>query len=539
MKDFKKYLEDILYVSKITNTNNKKLIIFIAVILAQLTAVSDIALILFFAAIITGDINQSNLFTPLVEVVLEYKIILPLVVLSRFTFIYFQSITLKKLELDIQENIKIYLLNEVFDKRNYSVADAYFYINVLSGHVSFFYSNLASFLNSILQIIAYLFYLFLADSRTIITFLLGALVIYYPTKYLIKKAREYMDKSYKFAQKTNYEIQRIIENMFLIKLLKKDNLELKNFSTTVKNLNLSELKNHKYGAINSFLPSFITMFVFSVLLIFSNLAKAITLDFIGVTLRLFQSIGVFNASLNKIINSHVHLEKFYDIEKNKELINKENFKISDSIDKNAIEVNNVTFSYFNSEEIIFENIQLNIPLNSHTVITGPNGSGKSTLLGLISGVLYSQEGNITSYKSKYGFIGATPMIFTGTVRENLLYGNDKTLSDEEMLNYLVKFDTFKESGSYDLDKKVDNKSLSSGQMQKLAFIRALLADVEILLLDESTANLDTKSRDLIFDILKKQNVTIVNSTHDPKYFKNVDHNLNIEIIEEKRVLIFN
>ena len=92
---------------------------------------------------------------------------------------------------------------------------------------------------------------------------------------------------------------------------------------------------------------------------------------------------------------------------------------------------------------------------------------------------------------------------------------------------------------HDLDKKVDNKSLSSGQMQKLAFIRALLADVEILLLDESTANLDTKSRDLIFDILKKQNVTIVNSTHDPKYFKNVDHNLNIEIIEEKRVLIFN
>jgi ABC-type lipoprotein export system ATPase subunit len=75
-------------------------------------------------------------------------------------------------------------------------------------------------------------------------------------------------------------------------------------------------------------------------------------------------------------------------------------------------------------------------------------------------------------------------------------------------------------------------------MQKLAFVRALLENVEILLLDESTANLDEKSRDLIFKILKDQSVTIINSTHDPQYFKNVDHNLRIEIVEEKRTLIF-
>ena len=81
--------------------------------------------------------------------------------------------SLKNLELSIQKNLKVYLVNEVFEKRNYSVADAYFYINVLSGHVSFFYSNVAGFLNSLLQIVAYSFYLFLSDSRTILTFGLG------------------------------------------------------------------------------------------------------------------------------------------------------------------------------------------------------------------------------------------------------------------------------------------------------------------------------------------------------------------------------
>ena len=90
-----------------------------------------------------------------------------------------------------------------------------------------------------------------------------------------------MDKSYKFSVQTNYEVQRIIENMFLIKILKKDNEEIDNFKKTVNSFNLSNLANHKYGAINSFLPSFITMFVFSIFLIFSTLARSITLDFMG------------------------------------------------------------------------------------------------------------------------------------------------------------------------------------------------------------------------------------------------------------------
>ena len=51
-------------------------------------------------------------------------------------------------------------------------------------------------------------------------------------------------------------------------------------------------------------------------------------------------------------------------------------------------------------------------------------------------------------------------------------------------------------------------------MQKVSFIRALLADIEILILDESTSNLDSESRNLIFDVLKRKNITIINSTHN-------------------------
>jgi ABC-type bacteriocin/lantibiotic exporter with double-glycine peptidase domain len=71
-------------------------------------------------------------------------------------------------------------------------------------------------------------------------------------------------------------------------------------------------------------------------------------------------------------------------------------------------------------------------------------------------------------------------------------------------------------------------------MQKIAFVRALVAEPTILLLDEATSNLDDSSKEKIFKILKNRKITIINSTHDPDKFQNVDFNLNIEINNEIR-----
>ena len=254
-------------------------------------------------------------------------------------------------------------------------------------------------------------------------------------------------------------------------------------------------------------------------------------------MRLFQSIGLLTNSFNQIINSHVHIEKFYQIETNKLIANKENFKFINDKHKNIIEIENLNFKYFNSEDYIFENLNLEIKKNTHTILTGPNGSGKSTLLGLISGVFYSETGIVKSYTEKFAYIGAIPLIFSSNLRENILYGNDKKIEDSEILNLLKRLKTFKESSNYDLDKEVSNKTLSSGQMQKIAFVRALLAEPEILLLDESTANLDDESRKTIFEILRNKEVTIFNSTHDPDQFLKVDKFLNINIVNEKRFVV--
>tara|TARA_A100001015_G_scaffold317756_1_gene435548 strand:+ start:1397 stop:3016 length:1620 start_codon:yes stop_codon:yes gene_type:complete len=531
VSNFRKVISDVLYVSKITRVGNKKLLVISVALLAQLTAVSDIAIIAIFASIIADQFTNIELINELILFILDFPILIAIMVVLRFIFLYFQQILIKNLEFNVNLNMKTYLLNEVFEKRNYSVADTYFYVNALSGHIAYFYSSFSGFLTSLLQIFIYSSYLLVVDSRSVGLFIVGVAILVYPIKKLLDAARNYMNNSYYKSQDANREIQRVVENMFLIKILKKDVYEMQRFEKSISSMFKNLLMNYKVGLVNGFLPSFLTLSSLSIVLGFSTYAKMITLDFIGVTLRLFQSLGNLTSTMNQIINSHVHIEKFYEIDNNKIELNKENFQIHSA---STIEVSNLDFGYFNSDVNIYSDINFSIKKDTHVVVTGPNGSGKSTLLGLLSGVLYAQNGTVKSFSDKFGYIGATPMIFEATLLENIMYGNELNVSNEDIYDYLRTLDTFKEEESYSLDRTINNKSLSSGQMQKIAFIRAFLSDTEILLLDEATANLDDNSKDIIFKILKEKNITIINCTHDPESFENVDANLKISLDNEIR-----
>jgi ABC-type multidrug transport system fused ATPase/permease subunit len=123
-----------------------------------------------------------------------------------------------------------------------------------------------------------------------------------------------------------------------------------------------------------------------------------------------------------------------------------------------------------------------------------------------------------------------------TLRENLMYGNKNSKSDEEILEMIQSFNLFEDKVKVDLDIKVNNKSLSSGQMQKIAFMRVLLSDADVLFLDESTSNLDEETKELIFNLILNSTLTIINSTHDIDSFKNYTNHYKIELSRGKRFL---
>jgi ABC-type transport system involved in cytochrome bd biosynthesis fused ATPase/permease subunit len=239
--------------------------------------------------------------------------------------------------------------------------------------------------------------------------------------------------------------------------------------------------------------------------------------------------------MSMLVSTHVHLDKLLLVERNRNLESNFSYEV-DSESDDAIKLNKVSFSFINSDNNFYEKIDLSFEKNKHHVITGVNGSGKSTLLGILSGALLPFEGSATKNTDKIGYIGASPLILEDTLRANLKYASKDEISDDEMMVLLDEFKVFSENTIDKLDEIITNKTLSSGQMQKVSFIRAFLSNCEILFLDESTANLDVQTKKQISDILSTKEITIINSTHNPEDFV-FDKHLKITINNnDKRII---
>lgn len=530
------FYDDLVKVSKLTKTSNKKFRIFLLAIVLNLLVFFDVMIILYFSVLFSQKIQFDNF---IIEYFLANSFYLPFFIVFRFLFIYLEKIITTKLQIDIERNLRTHLLEEVFTRGNVSISDAYYYVNTLSAQVGGFYSTLATFFGSFLQIMVFSIYLLLSNFQAVATFAAGSVFLFIPTLILTKKGREFAHIAYESGLEISSDLEKVLDNLFLIKILKLVKKEVNKFRDSLDRFYYSRLSDIKVGTANTLMPNFFTLFILSILLVFFDFIKFLTFDFIGILLRLFQSLGIFNKNIHTVSAFHVYLEKLYEIEMNKDSISSDNFYLDENIDSNSsIIFDKVSFKYLGTDEEMFNYLSLQIPRGEHTIITGPNGSGKSTLLGLMSGIFYSTSGKVSTFSSKYGYVSATPMILNATLRENLLYGINSEVDDSVMKDYIKLFKVFNEDHNIELGQKISNKKLSTGQMQKVSFIRALISGIEILILDESTSNLDTDSKKLIFSILNDQNLTIINSTHSPEDFLGYDNHIVITIDNNKRKVNF-
>lgn len=171
-----------------------------------------------------------------------------------------------------------------------------------------------------------------------------------------------------------------------------------------------------------------------------------------------------------------------------------------------IEFQDVTFRYPDGEEYVLEHFNLKIPFGSNIAIVGETGAGKSTLVNLICRFFEPTEGSILIdgkdirersqlwLHSAIGYVLQTPHLFSGTVRENLTYGNPSA-SEEEIYRALdlVSARSLIEKLEHGLDTDVGEGGdlLSAGEKQLISFARAIIANPKILILDEATASVDT------------------------------------------------
>lgn len=186
----------------------------------------------------------------------------------------------------------------------------------------------------------------------------------------------------------------------------------------------------------------------------------------------------------------------------------------------VIEFKNVSFSYDENKEII-HHINFTMQPGKTYALVGPTGGGKTTTASLIARLYDPAKGevllngkDIRSYDAaertkKIGFILQEPFLFTGTVRDNILYGNDQysdatnteleaNIKQAGLQRILDMFDKGLET-----ELGPGGESISLGQKQLIAFMRAVLRNPEILILDEATANIDTITEQVLQDILNK------------------------------------
>lgn len=211
------------------------------------------------------------------------------------------------------------------------------------------------------------------------------------------------------------------------------------------------------------------------------------------------------------------ISEILSLESDIQTIPEETVKKSSS--PNAVmEFKNVFFHYVEGKDVL-KNINFVLEAGKTYALVGPTGGGKTTTASLMArlydpskGAVYLEGKDIRLYNpaervKKIGFILQEPFLFNGTVRENILYGNEEHqgYTNDELTQILEKAHLTKLLSRFSegLDTKVSSSSdaVSLGQKQLIAFIRAALRNPDILILDEATANIDTVTEQLLGEII--------------------------------------
>lgn len=259
--------------------------------------------------------------------------------------------------------------------------------------------------------------------------------------------------------------------------------------------------------------------------------------------------------INNQINSMAYFEPFFmGVSDNlQDEITGEKVDLSSSSDDGeklpvtrCVELKGITYAYPNTDKLIFDHADMEIPVGASVGIVGTSGAGKSTLVDILLGLLEVREGTVLAdgvdvrqnYRRWLKNIGYIPqMIFMldDTIRKNVAFGVPEDKIDEERLWEVLreaKLDDFVRGLPEGLDTGIGERGirLSGGQRQRIGIARALYHDPDVLVLDEATSALDNDTEKAIMDAINRLHgrKTLIIIAHRLQTIKNCDMVYQVE-----------
>jgi len=255
------------------------------------------------------------------------------------------------------------------------------------------------------------------------------------------------------------------------------------------------------------------------------LSVGVLVAFLAYLTRISHPIMTLSNFYNNLLSSMAATERIFDIlDRKPSVIPRDNKTLEDKIKCTYFQ--NLSFSYNPDTEPVLQNFNLNIPPKKTFALVGHTGAGKTTITNLLCRFYDFKDGrilldgvdirdlNLKNYRSLISIIPQDSFLFSGSIRENLQFG-DPNATEEIIEKALLKVGAFDFVMSKGLDSQVGERGsrLSMGERQLLCFARAVISDPRILILDEATSSIDAHTELVIqqslYNILKDKTSIII------------------------------
>ncbi|MED3571147.1 ABC transporter ATP-binding protein [Cytobacillus praedii] len=336
-------------------------------------------------------------------------------------------------------------------------------------------------------------------------------------------------KVYKISKSTQDEMAdfsgnlgRVLSDIRLVKAYHAENTEKRKGYKGIQHLFQFGLREAKIQAVISPFMTFIMMLVLVILIGYGGVQVASGAlsagSLVAIIIYMFQIVVPFTqmasffTAFQKAVGATERIQEILGIEKES---SSQTLNVSNSAQD--LTFRNLSFAY--KENPIIKNISLTMLSGKTTAFVGPSGSGKTTLFALLERFYMPESGeillgetnisdfNLLSWRSQIGYVSQESPLMSGTIRENICYGIENQVSDEEIQRAAVLANAaeFIERLPKGFETEVGERGmkLSGGQRQRIAIARALIRNPKILLLDEATSNLDSASEHLVQQALQQ------------------------------------